>query len=147
MRYKRVIITAMLALTLACASMSPKQKATVTIQGIETSLEDIHTAEVAICQPVILPNHCTMTVILDAQHQAFSKMLEAAVSDEIALAQATRAWTGTGGVPLSLTALETDLKAAYTSLISIADARVGAVTNLIITLLNTLSAFQLTFGG
>jgi hypothetical protein len=117
----RYVTIVLLTLTVgACASLSKKQTAVVSLQASETALEASHDAERLLCNPTAdqkaAITHCEGSSaesigLTDARHQAIAKAYSIAFASEIKAASALQAWKAGDPAPSNLAEYQVDLNA------------------------------------
>jgi hypothetical protein len=129
-----VVATAAVGVTFnACASMPPKQQATIDVQAVENLLDTFQNAATQLCAPNggVMPNpaggvfqpttHCTASpvVIPDAVWHSLNVGLSAAFTAQAQVATALAAWTPGVGTPPSLTSELANVQASLAAVQSL----------------------------
>lgn len=111
MRARRVSLALLLALTLACAGVSPRAQVVQTHQGLQTILASFDDAERQLCFGSTTlparPNVCSTEVatvvgLTNARHRSIQGALARAYTEQIRLGAVIEAWTP--GTPLDMSA-------------------------------------------
>ena len=141
----RLVCVVLASVTLSCASLPPKQVATVDVQQVEKLLGTVQDSATALCLPNP-PTHCTSSVNLftDASWHALNVALIAAFNAQVQLATALRAWTpGTGTAP-SVAAITTQVQAIVAAVqalpVGAQEAQLLAQAQAVLTEIATVSA-------
>jgi|SRR5579864_4697815 len=112
MRIRLALITLLVAIGGACASLPPKQAVTTDAQRIETLLGVVQDSATALCVPSP-PTHCTASAVVftDATWHAFNVSLQSAFAAQVQLATALKAWTPGTGTPPTTVSVTTQVQA------------------------------------
>lgn len=106
-----VMLLLLVGLVSACASLSVKERAVVTLNASEIALEGSHDAERLFCSPAADQTqpitHCDSELaqgigLSDERHQALARLYSRAFSAQILAARALQAWRAGDPAPASL---------------------------------------------
>jgi len=115
---KRILVVSLLALVTACASLSLKQNAVVSLQASETALEAAHDAERLLCSPTAdqaqAITHCDgagaqALGLTDAKHQQLARLFSTAFGAEALAANALTVWRAGDPPPSNVADYQKDL--------------------------------------
>lgn len=123
---RRLFPALILALTVACASLSTKQTISAAHLAARNAVTILDDAEMAACKPDVTKKHCTAVpvILTDAAHANFSARIVDFYMKDKAISQLIVDWTPGQPVPVTLT----DAIAAAEKFVTDANALAPALT-------------------